>query len=282
MVWSPFGKSKAQKELAKILRGQQIPSFPGIVHKVLELLRDPDVDFDEIVSQLQWDPHLTVQLLKTVNSAAYGLAHPISDVKHAVGFLGRASLEQIVLGLAVRNLLPHGDAPGFDAARYWRTASYRAALARGIAHDLHPAKEAECFTAALLQDLAIPVLVHALPGPYGAVLGRWHGSPEGTLQEMERKALGWSHDEVGGLICEHWDLPEDLARGIATHHTDAEDRLLPALKLVAIIPETEATWTDARLVRTGLAEYGIAEEAMLAHIQTAKSQAHKLSRSLAA
>ena len=190
MAWIKIGKNKAAKELKKIIGEEDVPQFPQVVTKVLELLRNPEADFGEIAEHLMWDPAMTLKVLQLANSSAYGASRPIQDVQHAIGFLGRSVLEQIVLGVAVRGALPRGDAPGFESRRFWVTSAYRASLAKSLARELHPSGEAISFTAALLQDLAIPVLAHALPERYGKVLAHWHGDANAQLHALERKASG--------------------------------------------------------------------------------------------
>jgi len=71
-----IGKSKAERELGRIMKSESIPNFPGMAMRVLEDLRDPEVEFAAIAERLQWDPALTMQVLNTLNSAAYGVANP--------------------------------------------------------------------------------------------------------------------------------------------------------------------------------------------------------------
>ncbi len=273
-----IGKRKAQKQLQQVLKGQEVPTFPGLAMRVLELLRDPEVDFDRVAEGLQWDPALTVQILKTVNSAAYGVSQPIQDVHHAVRFLGRGALEQIVLSVAVRKVLPATNAPGFHVGRFWKAACYRAIVAKGVAARLHPAQEAASFTGALLQDLAIPVLVHSLSTPYSDVLQRWHGDPQARLHELEKAQWGWSHDQVGGWLCTHWDMPTSLIQAISEHHSDqvSDADLLPALRLVSWIRESQTAQELEPLLHLAQSEYGIPFEELQALTGQAEEQAGEL------
>ena len=62
-----------------------------------------------VAYQLEGDPGLNVKVLKTVNSAAFGLSTRVSNLHHAVTLLGRSRLETIVLPQAVNNILPSVD-----------------------------------------------------------------------------------------------------------------------------------------------------------------------------
>lgn len=254
-----FGRSSSRKRLQEVLRGKQPPTFPAGVMKLLRLLREPEAELDEIAEALSHDPGLVLRVLKLVNSAAFGRSQRIDSVHHAVSMLGRSQLEQLVLGVAVKDKLPRAPAPGFEPKRFWQAAFFRASLAKSLADLLHPADKARCFVGALLQDMAVPLLAHARPDDYGPVLEAWHGSPGAALHELERDALGWSHDEIGGHIGAEWELPDSLLKTIVLHHTDAaSDRELPpALRLVAVHRETEVEHGLEALVEQARHMYGL-------------------------
>lgn len=280
MGFISIGKRKAQKQLQQILKGQEVPTFPGLAMRVLEMLRNPEVDFESVAEGLQWDPALTVQILKTVNSAAYGVSQPIQDVHHAVRYLGRGALEQIVLSVAVRKVLPNPTAPGFQVERFWKAACYRAIVAKAIATRLHPAQEAASFTGALLQDLAIPVLVDALAQPYEPVLKRWTQDPDVWFHQAEKQAMGWSHDEVGGWLCTYWDMPDSLTRAIAQHHSDqvSDTELLPALRLVSWIRESQDAQALEAFLDLAKQDYGLASDDLMALTAQAEEQSVELAQ----
>lgn len=270
------------RELKRIVRDSELPHFPQVVLRILKRLRDPEADFAEIAQSLQWDPGLVVQILRTVNSAAYGVSARIEDVRHAVSFMGRSQLEQLVLAIAVKDSLPSGPAPGFLPGRFWRAAAFRAALARSFAQKLHPARNAESFTAGLLQDMAIPVLAHARPKEYGAVLDAWHGGGAACLQDLEQHTFGWCHAQVGGLLGKAWDLPDSLVVAIELHHkheyTDQE--VLPAMRLVSCLRETQDEHGIDALVEDARADYGLDPDWTREVITACREQSLELASSL--
>ncbi|MCP3918792.1 MAG: HDOD domain-containing protein [bacterium] len=277
-----FGRKRARAKLNEVLRGHEPPTFPQGVMRLLKLLRDPDSEISEIAEALQWDPGLVVRVLKTVNSAAYGSARKIDCVQHAVSMMGRSQLEQLVLGIAVKGSLPTKPAPGYDAPRYWQAAFFRAALARSIAGKLHPADQARSFTGGLLQDMAVPLLAHARPDDYGPVLVEWHGDRKSNLHELERSALGWSHDEIGGHLGEEWELPASLSSVIQQHHAEGANdaELPPALRLVATHRETEREAGIDAMVEEGRSMYGLEPDWVLASVVSSEAQALELAQAL--
>ncbi len=275
-LFSP--KERALKKLRQVADLDHLPPFPASVTRILDKLRDPKASMGEVAEAVSWDPGLVVRLLKIVNSAAYGLRRTIDNARQAVVFLGRSNLESLVLGLAVENALPHESAHGFEPKRYWRAAARRAALARNVAEKLDPATQTECFTVGLLQDLAVPILAHAKPDLYGPILDQWHGSQDENLDALERSALGWSHADVGGTVCEAWDLPESLVRGVRGHHAEESSSNPPGVQLVSLMHETQDEICIETLVETARSNFGLDPDWTREAVDRAEEQASGLAR----
>jgi HD-like signal output (HDOD) protein len=273
-------KDRALRKLKDVADLSGLPPIPASVTKILDKLRDPQASMAEVAGVVAWDPGLVVRLLKTVNSAAYGLRRKVDNPHHAVTFLGRSNLESLVLGLAVEEALPDDPAPGFEPARFWRTAARRASLARNLAEKLDPAAQAECFTAGLLQDLAVPILAHAKPDRYGPLLQHWHATQEESLEKLEESALGWNHADLGGTICEAWGMPESLIRDVRHHHPSDADSAPGPIQLVGLLRETQEQAGVDALVEEARSSYGLDPDWTTDALARADEQASELTRLL--
>ncbi|MCP4201432.1 MAG: HDOD domain-containing protein, partial [bacterium] len=87
------------------------------------LLRDPESSSTEIAARLEMDPGMHVKVLKTVNSASYGLSTEVNSLLQATNLLGRARLESIVVAIAVKAVMPKLETSEFDLAGFWRSAA---------------------------------------------------------------------------------------------------------------------------------------------------------------
>lgn len=212
-----------------------LPSFSTAAVTTLRLLRE-DGDITAIAEKILVDPGLTVRILRTVNSAAFGMRNEVTNLSHAASLLGRARLEALVLTAAVSESLP---APGgMDLGGFWRTSAQRACLARKIAQATDPAREIEAFTAGLLQDMAVPVLAASHPERYPTLFREIQHDDVGVLHEAELDAFGYDHAHVGATMAESWDLPEALITAIADHHVPGQ-RAPDAVEAVALIPHRD-------------------------------------------
>src|SRR5690606_36901808 len=140
---------------------------------------------------------VSAQLLRVTNSAAFSLRHRIESVEHAVSLLGRTEVEALLIAAVARGALPQRPRPGFAPIRFWKAAGRRAAAARALASVLHPETRSESFTAALLQDMALPVLSEIMRRSYGALAMKSYVSGI-DLAQLELNELGWTHADAAG------------------------------------------------------------------------------------
>ena len=269
------------KEQMKAVLGEyQLQSFPVIVMNALEKVRDADASNPEISDLVATDPGLSVRLLTTVNSAAYALRHKVSNVDHAVSLMGRGELESVLISMAVHEVMPAENIPGFDAHRFWGAAARRAALARGLADLIDPSSRSESFTAALLQDMAIPILAQQRADDYGPVLERWHANGA-DLATLEREAFGWDHATVAMWMCDDWGFPDRIAEAIGAHHGTDDDELvaLPAVSLVSVLREQDdATSGVEQLIENACENYNLPEEQVIELVDSSFAAAEDISR----
>jgi len=210
-------KEDPRAELKKLVGNYEIPTFPNTVMTVLEMLRNPDTSLNTIGEQMQLDPGMHVKMLRMVNSAAFGLATKVSNIRHAVTITGRARLESVILSFAVSDNIP-AKMECMPEKSFWLAASRRACLAKLLARKLNPATVSECFTAGLLQDMAIPILAQVNRKTYTGLMRKWHAAPNTNLISLERDIFGYDHAAIGGLMATSWGLPDFLINAIAGHH----------------------------------------------------------------
>ncbi len=263
-------------ELRELIGEYQLPTFSTGAVETLRLLRE-DADMNHVAERLLADPGLSVRILKTVNSAAFGLRQEVSNLGHAVSLLGRSRVEALVLTAAVGDTLP---APaGIDLDDFWDTSARRACLARLIAKNRDPSVEMQAFTAGLLQDMAVPVLALSKPDVYPE-LYRSAATEEGPpLHEVERDSLGYDHAQVGAMMAESWDLPEGLITAISDHHLSGE-RAPEPIEAVARLRHGESEDPLAALRVHCVQSLGMEEQALEVIIETAAAESTSLAQSM--
>lgn len=88
----------------EITRGFDIPPDALASLHLLRRAHDPSPDFDALASIISRDVSLSYRLLRVVNSAAFGLRHQVTSIKHALVIMGLSEVCRWVAVLAVTGL----------------------------------------------------------------------------------------------------------------------------------------------------------------------------------
>ena len=237
-----------REALRDLLGDYELPSFPAVIAEAVERITDPDAPLRDVADVVQQDPGLSVHLLRTVNSMAFAPRTAITTVHQAATMLGRNALESTLITFATKSAVDASSSSGFDRNGFWAAAAQRAAIAAELATHVDPARRSDNFTAALLQDMAIPVLV-SVEESYAELLERWTREG-GDLAALEDERFAWTHGSIAELMCAAWGFPESLIESVAGHHepVDPQDVLVPA-KLMSMVAQSATPAHDELVMR---------------------------------
>jgi len=240
--------------LKKLLAGAQLPALPQSAIRLLELSQDRSNGSAEFAQPIEADPGLTGQVLRFVNSSYFGFSREISSVKLAITLVGVRTIKNFALWSAVFSLMPNPKCGPFDLRSLWQDSLRRALLARSLAKLFGLKETEETFSAALLQDMAVPLLAKDVPQLYVKMLAARDGGKY-RLSYLEQKVFGWTHADAGAMMARQWNLPEEFARLIESHPAaehwlnqanTEKDRL--AVAMAALLPPVaDPVWTECGL-----------------------------------
>lgn len=242
---------KPHVDLDRILIGTHLPALPQSAVRLLELSKDPENGPAEFAIPIEADPGLTSQVLRFVNSSYFGFAQEISNVKLAITLVGVRTIKNFALWSAVFSLMPNPMCGPLVMKHLWQDSLRRALFARAIGR-LFGLEDIEGpFTAALLQDLAVPLLAKELKDDYVMLLEQRAGG-ESHLSDLEREHFGWTHAEAGAQIVGKWNLPEEFSRLIERHsdlvgllQEPQSDSAQLAVALSALLPAcSDESWVE--------------------------------------
>ena len=208
-------------DLEEILSATQLPAMPQSALRILEVSRDPDAGAYELSVPIEADPGLTVQVLRFVNSSYFGFRNEISNVKQAITLVGMRTVKNFALYSAVFSLIPNPQCGRFDLKKLWQDSLRRALFARRMAKVLGTDETEESFAAALLQDMAIPLLAKEIPGAYQTLFEARRSDAAARLSLLEGHAFGWTHADAAGLMARNWKLPEAFST-LIEHHLEID------------------------------------------------------------
>ncbi len=238
-------------ELAAALTSAQLPALPQSAVRILEIAKNPDNGPSEYAVPIESDPGLTGQVLKFVNSSYFGFTREIANVKLAITLVGVRTIKNFTLWSAVFSLMPNPKCGPFDLKSLWQDSLRRGLFARRMGRLLGLKDGEDAFAAALLQDMAVPLLAREFPEAYREMLGQRDGG-RARLSTLEQERLGWTHADAAAFMCEHWNLPNDLA-DVMQQHTAIDELLAKtprpsaevAVALSALLPVTvDENWSE--------------------------------------
>jgi hypothetical protein len=83
--------------LESILASERIPSLPEVAARIVEIARDPDPNYDQLIETIRTDPAIAGRILKTANSALLGMRTRANSIEQAVPRLGTTMVRTLVL-----------------------------------------------------------------------------------------------------------------------------------------------------------------------------------------
>ncbi len=200
----------ARPNLQQMLATTQLAALPQSAIRLLELSRDPNFGPADYAAPIEADPGLTGQVLRFVNSAYFGFARKISSVKVGISLVGVRTIKNFALWNAVFSLVPNPHCGPLDLKGLWQDSLRRALFARAVAKLRGLKTTEEIFTAALLQDMAVPLLAKEFPQVYAKLLeARKQG--QRRLSHLESEMFGWTHGQAAGMLARQWNLPDEFA-----------------------------------------------------------------------
>ncbi|MCA9026130.1 MAG: HDOD domain-containing protein [Planctomycetaceae bacterium] len=189
-----------------------IPRPSKSVTEFLEIARSSSSTLQQVTEAIERDTELTTQVLRLINSSAFGLKQRVTSIPRAITLLGHRRCKVMLMSAALAASMTSAN-QGFDGADGFLAKSLeRAIFARQTAMTLNVDAEA-AYVAALLQDLLLPFLQHAYPNDYNEFLR--DGEP---LDQLERARFGWDHATMAATILKSWNFPTDVVCCVAYHH----------------------------------------------------------------
>ena len=274
-MFSFFKKEDPKARLHEILGDYELPQFRKTIFETLRRLRDPKATSADIAEVMSMDVDLTSRVMRLVNSLAYAPKTPIKDLDHAVTMLGKSELERVVMMLGAKMSMPKNVPSYVDMEAFWQRAGLRAVIARGLADLTAPPKAGLCFSAGFLQDFSVPIIAASKGNEYADVYEA-SAQTEKPLHEIEQDKFGWDHAELGALVCNEWELPEDIGAAISSQN-EPESELRPdPVFYVSDLPEDDDEAWRVRFKEQVLADHDVSEEALDSMLEEAGEKAREL------
>jgi putative nucleotidyltransferase with HDIG domain len=200
---------------------KQLPTLPLVVRQVQKIIKNPKTNMEQIASVIAKDQVLAARVIRLVNSAFYALPKRVSAVSQAILVLGLNTVNNLLMSVSIVNLFKVDGVTDFNHESFWEHAFGCALIARGIAKRIGYLEPEDCFTAGLIHDIGRLVLEQYFHAEFMTALRRSHERST-TLRDEELGVFGASHEEVGAILADRWNLPGQIIAVIKYHHTPSD------------------------------------------------------------
>ena len=195
---------------------RDLPSLPRTCDALTQALSNPNTSLQKLARIIEQDVGISAKILQLVNSAFFGIAQSITNIEHAVIYLGINTLRSLVLSLEIfRVFKPKRAAAGILLGGAARPCTARCPYRCSAAGSKTPYGHRCRGRYAARRGKADPGL--ETPRAVSKAAG---GSGGGGLPayKVEEREYGFTHAEIGAYLLGLWGLPYILVEAVALHH----------------------------------------------------------------
>lgn len=223
------------QEMAKEIKN--LTPIPAVTMSLLKVVDDPNKTMDDVTNIIQYDPAITADVLRSANSAYFGLKYPAETISDAAKMLGTDRLVELVL-LKVASKIIQGPLGGYDMheGALWQHSVSSAIIAKQLALQLGLPHSCSIFTAALLKDIGKTVMDKYVKNAYKKIYNLVINE-NFSFMEAEKKVIGVDHAELGGMMAQIWKFSPKMVMIINNHHLSREDMVKDKDTIVVYIAD---------------------------------------------
>jgi len=205
-------ETNAQKDI-------KLPSIPNAVRECLSQMYSSEADIAKLASLAQKDAGITSSILKLANSTLYAMGQPTSDLKVGVTRIGLSSLMQILIKYSIEKLFEFDPIDFFDVKSFTKHCSWVSQIAFELGKILNISPLSDLLVAGLLHDVGLLVRTISDKALMKQITERCLNDKI-DFQTAEKNLKLESHEILGEVLLEKWQLPESVIMLIKYHHTD--------------------------------------------------------------
>lgn len=205
-------------------RIKELPPLPTLVSKALDLLADPETPSEEIEAVIGQDQALVAKLIKVGNSALYGGLQKVTTLRQVLTRLGLKTTRNLVLTASTRSyFLNNRKGMRVWGQFLWQHSVESGLAARRIAETIHHPDPEEAFIGGLVHDIGKLIILMLFPEPYKEIL-KLKKVNRMTSKAAEMQAIGSDHEQIGRLLMDQWNMPDNAKSCAEYHHRYQESK----------------------------------------------------------
>ncbi|WP_160686685.1 HDOD domain-containing protein [Clostridium sp. C2-6-12] len=202
---------------------EELPTIKTSYQKIINVIEN-DQEIYKIVEAIESDNSIVIKLLHIVNSSYYSVK--TGSIKRAVAYLGLDNIKNIVITSAFIDGLNFSNKENKRLEQLWEHAFISNRIISIIYSEFLNKKIPETeMNAGLLSNVGIIFMIHSFKDKYMEILEEIE-KKDGKIIELENKAFGANHQEVGGYLLQWWDIPLPIVEAALYHHDPFNDNII--------------------------------------------------------
>ncbi len=217
----PTGKCPSLAQAVQQI--DEVSSLPHVALRVMEVANDPDSGAVDLKDIMEGDTALSARVLRCVNSSAYGLRSPVTNLQQAIAYLGLKQIRNLAMTISVSELFQESDGIGpYSRSQLWKHMISVGICSRMLAMRLKIPDFEDVFLAGLLHDIGIILEDQYIHDYFVATIEAL--DEKKALPPTERAHIGFDHAALGKEVGALWGFPEVALAAIEFHHVSVNYR----------------------------------------------------------
>jgi len=206
---------------------ENLPTTPKL-YQDLSFMITENASVERIAQKLDEDPSITANILKMANTAFYNAK--TGDTRQAIMYIGLNNVKNIILSNSVfSNQVLSENMRDL----HWRHVSMTNKILNSLYVEVLKKKlNNNIASVGLLHDIGTVVIMMNFPKIFNQITHEIQEASSDKFSNLEKKYLGFTHEEVGSHLLDLWGLPYPIIEA-ALFHQDPLNKDVLNKELVA-------------------------------------------------
>lgn len=196
-----------------------LPTLPTVYATLTELINNPRATPEDAAGVIANDQASAFKVLRSANSAFYGLHGHIDTISQAIIHLGFNEVKNLIAAISIINMFSKDNTlNNFRHVDFWAHSIGVGLITRYIGQVKGLGNVENFFLAGILHDIGKLVFAEYAKNEYIEALAfaKDKGIP---IKDAEMTVLGIDHTFAGGLLADKWKIPVSIKNAIHYHHS---------------------------------------------------------------
>lgn len=206
-----------------ISRIDSLPTLPTVYYRLLDVMNNPRSTAVNVADVICKDQASASKVLKAANSPIYGFYGKIQNITQAITYIGFEEVKNLVTAITIIDFFSDKFTNQYiNPIEFWKHSISVGILSRLIGKQIKASDLESYFLAGILHDIGKILFINLMPELYSKVI---QYSIENKVQhkDAEIKMLGITHNVVGELLANKWNLPNSIKNAVRYHESGNVD-----------------------------------------------------------